>query len=88
MRKYQQIWEKLKDRYICNVEVHKLIAARVVKAVIKEKNNDVAFKLANSHDKLYLAIQRLRLADGKHIRIEFRLKKRYGLEDVQKEIDL
>lgn len=88
MRKYQGIWERLKERNSCTVEVHRLIVARVVKAVIKEKNNDVAFKMANPLDKLYLSIRRIKLADGRNYRIEFKLKQRYGLDDVKKEINL
>lgn len=84
MRKYQKIWELLKDRKACCVEVHRLIAPRVVKAVIKEKDADKAFKLVNPLERPYLAIERIALVDGKHIRLQFTLKQRYGLADIVK----
>lgn len=83
MRKYQKIWERLKDKRTCFVEVHKLISSRVVKAVIKEKDNDAAFKLANSLDKPVIAIKRILLVDRKTVRLEFTLKQRYGLVPLQ-----
>lgn len=87
-RKYEPIWNNIKKDGSCNVQVHKLISGRTVKAVIKEKNQDLAFKMANDRDKLFLSIRRIKLADNKHIRIEFKLKQTYGLVDVKQEIDL
>jgi hypothetical protein len=84
MRKYQKIWELIKDNKHCYVEVHSLIASRVVKAVIKEKDGDVGFKLANPLDKPYLAIERITLARKELVRLEFRLKQRYGLVPLQR----
>lgn len=87
-RKYQQIWQRLKSSkdLTCTVQVHRLIVARVVKAVIKEKDMDAAFKIANEKSPLRLAVERISLADGKHVRIEFKLKQRYGLVDVAREL--
>lgn len=88
-RKYQAIWQRLKNSstLACTVEVHRLIVARVVKAVIKEKDMDVAFKLANEKSPLRLTVERIPLADKRHVRIEFKLKQRYGgLADVKKEL--
>lgn len=89
LRKYQQIWLKLKNsnNNVCTVEVHRLIVARVCKAVIKEKDMDVAFKMANEHNPVRLAIKRVPLADKKHVRIEFQLKSR-GLDNIRKEPEL
>lgn len=87
-RKYEPVWNRLKLNGSIVLQVHRLIAARVVKAVIKEKNQDVSFKMANDKDKLYLAIGRIALSDGKHVRLELRLKQRFGLVDVEQEIDL
>jgi hypothetical protein len=87
-RRYEPIWERIKSQHFCAIEVHKLIVSRTVKAVIKEKDRDVAFKMANDKDKLFLAIKRIELADKKHIRIEFRLKQRYGLLPITQEISL
>lgn len=90
MRKYQPLWIKLKDSQIhkCTVQVHRLIVARVVKAVIKEKDMDLGFKLANESNPVRLAVKRIPLADKKHVRIEFELKPRYGLADIRNEVTL
>lgn len=89
-RKYQELWDKIKssESHTCTVEVHRLIVARVTKAVIKEKNQDTAFKMANEKNPVDLKIKRIKLADNKHFRIEFRLKPRYGLDDIRQEPDL
>ena len=84
MRKYQKIWELIKDNKRCCVEVHRLIAARVIKAVIKEKDGDVGYKLANPLDKPYLTIDRIQLANKSLVRLEFSLKQRYGIVPLQK----
>jgi hypothetical protein len=67
-----------------------LIVSRVVKAVIKEKDTDVAFKMANPLDKPYLSMQYDELVDGKTVLITFRLKQRYGLVSLKQpeEIEL
>jgi hypothetical protein len=88
LRKYETIWRELKIKQKCTVQVHKLIVSRVIKGVIKEKDLDVSYKMANDKDKLYLAIKRIPLADNKHVRIEFRLKQRYGLVTITEEISL
>lgn len=90
LRKYEPVWMDLKKKKSCIVQVHRLIAPRVVKAVIKEKNMDVAFKMANDKDRLSLKIRRIELADKKHIRIEFRLVQRFGLVEIRQaeEIEL
>jgi hypothetical protein len=58
----------------------------VVKAVIKEKNEDTAFKIANEISPLKLTIKRIALADKRHVRLEFKLKQRYGLVAIKKEL--
>ena len=91
-RKYQAIWERLKRSQACAVGVHKAIVARVIKAVIKEKYNDTAFRLANANsaELIRLRIKKIKLGDGKHTRVEFRLTQRFGLEDIKtiEEIEL
>lgn len=88
-RKYQPVWNRLKESVnnTCFVQVHKLIVARVVKAVIKEKDKDLVFKMANDKNPCRLAIKRIPLSDGKHIRVEFTLKS-MGLDDIKKEPEL
>lgn len=92
MRKYQPLWDKLKNSkdHKCIVEVHRLITSRVVKAVIKEKDQDLAFKMANEKNPVRLVKKIIPLADGKHVRIEFQLKATYGLDVIRKpeEIEL
>lgn len=90
MRKYQPLWNRLKESvtHVCTVEVHRLIVARVVKAVIKEKDMDSIFKMANEKNPVRLAIKRIPLADRKHVRIEFSLVARYGLDEIRKEPEL
>lgn len=89
-RKYQEVWEKIKDsdEKKCSVQVHKAIVARTVKAVVKEKYNDAAFKLANPNDRLKLEVEKTLLVDKKHYRITFKLVAAYGLADITKEIEL
>lgn len=45
IRKYQPIWQVLKDKSICEVAAHTNLHRRIIKAVIKEKYNDLKFKL-------------------------------------------
>lgn len=89
-RKYKPLWDKLRSSatHKCTVEVHRLIVARVVKAVIKEKDQDLGFKIANEKNPVRLAVRRLMLADKKHVRVEFELKPRYGLADIRTELAL
>lgn len=44
-RKYQAIWDKLKLKKECKIEVPPTYSERVKKAVIKEKDKDRIFKL-------------------------------------------
>lgn len=88
-RKYQPLWDKLKvsDSHSCTVQVHKLITSTVVKAVIKEKNQDVAFKMANERNPVRLVVKTSLLSDKKHNRIEFKLVS-LGLDDIKLEPEL
>lgn len=44
MRKYQPIWEQIKQKGSCKVAVPKPLHRRVIRGVIKEKDEDIAFK--------------------------------------------
>lgn len=77
-RKYQPIWEKIKQERVCHVSVHPLLFARLVKAVVKEKDKDLAFKVANDLDDCYLEI----LRDVEKQIITFKLKQRVGIADI------
>jgi hypothetical protein len=45
MRKYEAIWEELKRAGRCEIRAHPKMQPRVKKAVIKEKYNDIAYKV-------------------------------------------
>ena len=77
-RKYQPIWNEIKQKKKCSVSAHPLLFKRIIKAVVKEKDRDLAFKIANDLDSLYLDITR---DEEKHL-ITFRLKQRIGIADV------
>lgn len=50
-RKYQEIWERAKSVGFCEIIIgHPVDAARIRKAVIKEKDMDLSFKLMNDID--------------------------------------
>lgn len=86
MRKYQQIWELCKKapKHECTIEVHPAMCERVKKAVIKEKHNDVGFKLINDHDYFYLKIDKTVKVMGKITIMKFKLKQRIGVEGVKR----
>lgn len=90
MRKYQPLWDRLKSStgHKCTVEVHRMIVAKVCKAVIKEKHQDLGFKLANEKNPVRLAVKVIPLADKRHVRIEFVLKATHGLADIKSELEL
>ena len=45
MRKYQRIWEALKSYHTVSLEAELTMHARIIKAVRKEKNIDLGWKL-------------------------------------------
>jgi uncharacterized membrane protein len=58
MRKYERIWKQLKQTKTSKLEAPLELHARIVKAVIKEKHKDLAFKyisaeLGNSYKLAY-----------------------------------
>lgn len=44
-RMYQPIWERMKSQGSCAVTAHPALHPRIIKAVIKEKYNDLGFKM-------------------------------------------
>ncbi len=44
MRKYEPIWEQIKQDLTASLVVDPALHARIIKAVIKEKDMDVGFK--------------------------------------------
>jgi hypothetical protein len=49
-RKYNSIWIALKKNGHCAISAHTALHARIVKAVIREKDWDVGFKLLNQEN--------------------------------------
>lgn len=78
--KYAVIWDTIKKKKKCTIEVEPKLAARVKKAVIKEKYNDLGFKVLNDNDYLFLSIS----YDPIKKRMKFLLKQRVGLEEVKR----
>ena len=77
-RLYEPIWDQLKLTQFCATEVPKHLHARVLKAVTKEKNIDVAFKdLMDSHNRTFVLETRIE----NKIMI-FRLVARFGVQDL------
>jgi len=82
-RKYQVIWETLKSKGKCTVEVHPALCGRVKKAVIKEKNNDLGFKVLNDHDYFFLKVEKT-VKTPEITTMTFKLKQRIGVEGVRR----
>lgn len=77
-RKYQEIWERIKEHGRCELAVSKPYQPRVKKAVIKEKDNDVGYKflLGEQYKKATLEIT----TQGS--KMIFRLTTSLGLGDI------
>jgi hypothetical protein len=76
-RKYQPIWEALKKKERVVLEVRLVFVARVKKAIIKEKNMDVGFKVVNDFDDFYLEFD----YNPEKQLMTVLLKSRIGIED-------
>lgn len=49
-RKYETAWKTLKEKQIVRIAAHPAVHARILKAVIKEKDMDVVYKLQCADD--------------------------------------
>lgn len=78
-RKYQDIWERIKKNKRAMIECHPMFFQTVRKGVIKEKFNDIGFKVLNDHDRFSLEIT----FDREKQRAVFELKQKLGLEGVK-----
>jgi hypothetical protein len=77
MREYQPIWDRIKRRDKVTIQVPAAwLISRVVKAVIKEKDMDIAFKAIN-REKFRLRVVR----EPEKLRVTFHLIQRLGLEE-------
>lgn len=79
LRKYQAIWLKLKKNLEVEIECHPVIWKRVKRGVSKEKDEDLAFKVMNDTDSLFLKIE----YNEKTHRGKFLLKQRIGIDNVR-----
>lgn len=77
-RKYAPIWNNLKATGSCVITAPKGLHARIVKAVIKEKHNDVGYALLLSEEgkiaRLYTSYD--------HAIVKFILKKTLRLDNL------
>lgn len=80
-RAYQTLWETIRDKEdIIQIKCHPKLMNRIIKAVMKEKLNDLAFKLLNTHDSFRLEIKK----DEEKGVVSFKLKAKLGIEDIVK----
>jgi hypothetical protein len=76
-RKYQPIWDRLKNKDECAIKVANIVLMeRVIKAVIKEKDMDKGFQLLNPLEKFRLNIQR----DKETCKVTFKLVATIGID--------
>lgn len=80
MRKYEPIWDALKRQDTVEVQVaHPVLVRRIKKAVIKEKYNDLAFRLLNEMQEY-----RLEFSFNKQTGVmKLELKQLYGLSEKE-----
>lgn len=76
-RKYEVIWELIKKKKKCILEVHPAMVARVHKAVTKEKYNDILFKAEHEDDFYFIKMVKTKVSSS-IVRLEFKLKARIG----------
>lgn len=82
MRKYQPVWNILKTKKVCTLEVLPALVARVKKGVIKEKDQDTVFKLLNDHDHFFLEFS----YDPEKRYLTIKLRQSLGLEGIRHEL--
>ena len=76
MRMYEPIWKELKSKGICSIRAAPAAHKRIIKAVIKEKYNDITFKVEMEERSLKLEIE-----VDKDV-IHFMLKKSISYQDL------
>ena len=81
MRLYQPIWNRIKAApdHKVTIEVRPEFFARVIKAVIKEKDIDLAIKVLNELEKPRLFITR----DKEKGRLTFKLVQKLGIQELK-----
>ena len=45
MRQYEPIWQEIKLNGYCDISTHRAYHRRIIKAVVKEKDKDLGYKL-------------------------------------------
>jgi hypothetical protein len=76
-RKYEPIWERLKNRDTVLLDVAPIFVKRVKRMVSKEKDMDLGFKLLNEDERFVL---RFSYEAGKQ-QLRIKLIPRFGIED-------
>ena len=78
MRKYQPIWKKLKDSKKVSIVADKRMHARIKRGVIKEKDEDLAFKVET--DQIYGKTYKLYISsEGDVLTFQIKLPGEYNL---------
>ena len=83
MRKYEPVWTALKHSQVVTLEVHPKLLPRVKKAIIKEKNIDLGFKVMNELENLFLKFTVIEIPDVQnkvHLKVE--LKQSLGIVGI------
>jgi ATP-dependent protease Clp ATPase subunit len=78
VRKYEPAWKKLKSEHLIKIAAHPAVHARILKAIIKEKDMDVVYKLQMSEDCKKALISH----ESKSGQLILRLKHSIGLSDL------
>lgn len=76
-RKYEEAWLRLKNRDTVKLRVTPLMFARVKKAIIKEKDQDLSFKVLNEIEQFRLHFE----YDKQTYELAVQLKAKFGIEE-------
>lgn len=81
MRKYEEIWKRLKSnpRHAVTIEVHPSLFDRVIKAVTKEKNSDLGMKLLNDVEAVRLRVSK----NTEKRQLTFRLTRKFEITELK-----
>lgn len=78
MRLYQPIWEQLKQKHKCDIAAPKAYHKRIKKAVIKEKDMDLGFKVLLAEEAKSATLQ----IESKDGILSFKLNFSIGITDL------
>lgn len=80
MRKYQAIWEELKKTMVCCLSADERHHPRIIKAVFKERDKDLAWKLERAESQTRFRLK----ASSNQAQLVFQLipSKKLSVEDL------